>query len=140
MHSRSRTLALVFAGLMANAFSAVGTALSWAAYASGDASGLQYMFLYMGAIVAVAAGAFILVFCLSRLLPWISLLAPALAVVLGIAPEITGIGYNGSVIDRPGQVAAVVLLVLHAAVAGYGAWWLWRARAAAARGPEAQPG
>ena len=140
MHSRSRTLALVFAGLMANAFSALGAALSWMAYASGDASGLQYMFLYMGAIVAAAAGAFIFAVCATRLLLWISLLAPALAVVLGTVPQITGIGYNGSIIDRPGQIAGVALLVLHAAVAAYGAWWLWRARAAAPRGPEAQPG
>lgn len=126
MASKTYTLGLVLTGLVVNALTALGTCSSYLAYASGDGSGLQYMFLYFGAGIAAIAGVCTAVLWATRILPAVNLLTPVLAIILGVVPEITGIGYNGSVIDRPGRIAGMILLVLHACVSAYAAWWVWR--------------
>lgn len=135
------TLGLLLTGLTINTLTALGMASSWLAYSSGDGSGLQYMFLYLGVMIAGVAGAATILLWITRILPALNLLTPALAIGLGLVPQIFGTGYNGSVIDRPGQIAGTGLLVLQAAMTAYSAWWLWRREnvAAVEGGPSAQP-
>jgi hypothetical protein len=106
--------------LGANLMIALGTAAVRMAYASGDASGIQYIFLSMGAI---AAGIGVVLLMLSLRAPPVPrlALAPAVpaagAVILAFLPQLTGFGYDGSRLDGPGTLLATGVLVLHAPLA-----------------------
>ena len=103
-----------FAALaLANAFTALGSAAAYVAYASGDSSGLQYMALlpaFFFSVSGAIAFAIILLVKGRRVRPYLGVAAAAMVVAL--LPEITGMGYNSEVIDGPGAVAAVLLLCL----------------------------
>jgi hypothetical protein len=132
MDSEQRTLGWFLAGLALVGLSGLSIACAWLAYSSGDVSGLQYMFLYFGMYLAVAAAVGTAVLCAKRVLPAVSLLPPVLAVLLNAVPQISGLGYNSSLIDAPGRAAAVVLLVLQLSTALYEVWWYRRSRVVAA--------
>lgn len=102
--------------LVANLLIALGGLLCHAAYASGDPSGLQYMFLLL-ALYVIAPAAVLLTICglatpaLRRaLLPLVSAAGVFVAATL---PQLTGLGYNGSRLDGPGAVLAACVLALH---------------------------
>lgn len=106
--------------LGANLMTALGTAAIRMAYASGDVSGIQYIFLWMG---AMAAGIGVVLLMLSRRDPRVPRLAlaplvPAAgAVILAFLPQLTGLGYDGSRLDGPGTLLATGVLALHAPLA-----------------------
>jgi hypothetical protein len=132
MGSERHTYGWLLAGLALGGLSGLGIGCAWVAYASGDASGLQYMFLYFGLYLAIAAVVGTAVLCGKHALPAVCLLPPVLAVLLNGVPQLSGVGYNGSLIDAPGRAAAVVLLVLQLSTTLYGVWWYRRSRAVAA--------
>lgn len=106
--------------LGANLMTALGTAAVRMAYASGDVSGIQYVFLWMG---AMAAGIGVVLLMLCRRDPRVPRLAlaplvPAAgAVILAFLPQLTGLGYDGSRLDYPGTRIATGVLALHAPLA-----------------------
>lgn len=73
-----------------NALMALGTFCCWVAYASGDPSGIQYMFLCIGAYIAAAAGAGVLALRLLRVVPTANLVMPALTLVVCFLPHFAG--------------------------------------------------
>jgi uncharacterized phage infection (PIP) family protein YhgE len=126
MRSAVPTLVRSLASLGANGLTALSILSAWVAYGSGDVSGLQYMFLYFGVFFAVAALAATATLVMVKIVPSGNLLPPPFAVLLNLLPQITGVGYNGSVIDQPGRIAAVVLMVLQVLMTAYALWWFWR--------------
>lgn len=117
MNGHAVSAALLVLG--ANLLIAVGAAGCWMAYASGDESGIQYIFLPLG---AMAAGFGLVALMLSRLEPRVPRLALApLASAAGVGllallPQLTRLGYDGN-LDGLGALLGLVLLVLHVPVA-----------------------
>jgi hypothetical protein len=104
----------------------VGQLLVLVAYNSGDPSGLQYMFLYMGGLPMVVAATILGLSTLYRRRPNVTL---AVGVVLSLSvaffPDVTGIGYHREKIDRPGVVAIRALIIWQGLEVGRRlvGWW-----------------
>jgi hypothetical protein len=100
-----------------NVLVALSALASLGAYTSGDASGLQYLLLVPAAGLA---GAAIAVGCLLGLLSlrcpraWTNPALAAVALLVAMLPQATGLGYTGAVLDLPGAVLAAALLPLAA--------------------------
>lgn len=120
--------------LGANLLIGVGAVGCWGAYTSGDLSGIQYIFLPLGTLVA---GFGLVLLGLSRLEPRVPRLAlaplgsAAGVGLLALLPLLTRLGYDGSRIDGPGALMAFALLVIHVPVT------IISVRAALRAGPEA---
>lgn len=113
----------------ANALIAFGTLCCWAAYGSEDPSGVQYVFLYLGAYIAAGAGIGVVALRLLRVVPTANLFMPALTLVVAFLPHVVGQWHSGRALDRIGQNAALCVLGLQTIVAAYALWWLWRGTA-----------
>ncbi len=123
----------ISAGLLvlgANILIGVGAASCWVAYTSGDESGIQYIFLPLGAMIA---GFGLVPLGLSRLEPGVPRLAlaplgsAAGVGLLAVLPWLTDLGNR---LDGLGAPLGLVLLVLHVPVT------IVSVRAALRAGPE----
>ena len=104
----------------------VGQLLVLVAYNSGDPSGLQYMFLYMGGLPMVVSAAVLGLSILYRRRPNVTLaIGVALSLLVAFFPDLTGIGYHSQRIDRPGVIAISALIVWQALEMGrrLEGWW-----------------
>ncbi len=121
MSTSNRRPLVAGAVVLANVIAGFGTFLCWAAYASGDPSGLQYMFLWIGGAFA-ALGAILLLFVRAEYpVPLANFATLGATLLLAILPQITGAGYNGSVLDRPGTTLSLIVLGAHALITVYSA-------------------
>jgi hypothetical protein len=92
---------------------------SLAAYCSHDGSGLQYVMLTWGIWCAAISACFLAVFALRvrACLACLNLALPFVALLVATLPQVTGLGYDGSMIDLPGTILASVTLALTVLVA-----------------------
>jgi hypothetical protein len=86
--------------------------MSFGAYFSGDASGLQHNLLDLAKWVAIGTGILLVALRL-----WIPIhlgnaFLPIACYLVADLPRLTGAGYNGAVIDRPGAVTAAILTLI----------------------------
>jgi hypothetical protein len=96
--------------IAAHAFVALGALLVLIAYSSRDTSGIQYIFLWLA---AMPAGIGLLIYVAGAgmvRLPWLGILFPAAVLVLAFLPQLSGAGYNGTLLDTLGSAAAFLLL------------------------------
>jgi hypothetical protein len=119
-YSVSRRLCLAFIAL-GNILSAVIALASLEAYTSGDASGLQYILLTPAAVTAGLASVFA-TGLLAELrfrtwLGWGNFLMPTALLLVALLPQVTGLGYDGSALDRPDSAVAGAILPLTVVVA-----------------------
>jgi hypothetical protein len=119
-HCMSRRIRLAFI-VLCSILSAFSALASLGAYTSGDASGLQYILLTPAAIAAGLASVFaagLLAELRFRTWPgWGNFLVPMAALLVALLPQVTGLGYDGSALDRPGSAVAGALLPLTVVVA-----------------------
>jgi hypothetical protein len=98
-----------------NVFVALSALFSLGAYMSSDPSGLQYLFLVPAVgLAGLALGLGLLLALLSLCRPpvWINPALAAFGVLVAMLPQISGLGYNGAILDLPGAVLAAALLPL----------------------------
>lgn len=129
MNGHAVSAALLVLG--ADLIIALGAASCWAAYTSGDPSGIQYIFLPLGAMIA---GFGLVPLLLSRLeprVPRLALAPLASAAGVGILAALPWVTRLGNRLDGPGAALGLVLLVLHVPVT------VISVRAALRAGPDA---
>src|SRR5262245_57248501 len=100
------------------------------AYFSHDTSGIQYIMLDWSVWSAVLSGVLLGALRLWAYLHWVKLLLPVACFLVSALPQVTGLGYNGPVLDQPGALLAAALLVVEVVVVILGVRRLTSVRAA----------